>query len=115
MSLFIKDSRDMTNISYSAPWIASCLRGKKRSAFYMMWPSEWEDTRGSDYAAYIERHSFFSGMRALEAEGIPTGFPHPADQYELITSKSWMATLSIEPDAKLPAATMLSKAAVLND
>eukprot|EP00929_Paragymnodinium_shiwhaense_P108003 TRINITY_DN74336_c0_g1_i1.p1 TRINITY_DN74336_c0_g1~~TRINITY_DN74336_c0_g1_i1.p1 ORF type:complete len:579 (+),score=110.20 TRINITY_DN74336_c0_g1_i1:52-1788(+) len=114
-SLFIKNSSDIQSVEPAAPWIASCLRGKKRASFWMMWPAEWEDTRGADYAAYIERHAMFGAMRALESEGIPTGFPHPADQYELMTSKSWMATLSLQAEAKLPAATMLSKAAVLAD
>merc|ERR1712176_1493294 len=54
-------------------------------------------------------------MRACEAAGLRTGFPHPAEQYEQITSKSWMATLSLQPQAKLPAGTKVSKANVLND
>merc|ERR1712048_298993 len=114
-SLFVKDSADVRAIQGVTPWIVSCLSGKKKTAFWMMWPSEWVDTRGADYAAYIERHAFFAGMRACEAAGIRTGFPHPADQYEQITSKSWMATLSMQPQARLPAATMVSKAIVLSD
>ena len=39
----------------------------------------------------------FAAMRACEGLGIRSLFPHPADQYELITSKSWMATLSLHP------------------
>jgi len=78
-------------------------------------PAEWEDCRGSDYAAYIGRHSFFGAMRACESVGIRTGFPHPADQYEQITSKEWMATLSLQPKAMLPAAAMVSKANILCD
>lgn len=83
--------------------------------FWMLWPSEWEDFRGADYAAYIERHTFFASIRACEAVGIRTGFPHPADQYEQITSKAWMATLCLLPQARLPAATMVSKGNVMSD
>jgi hypothetical protein len=81
----------------------------------MLWPVEWEDTRGSDYAAYVDRHALFGAMRALESAEIRTGFPHPANQYELITSKSWMATLSLDPQSRMPAATTVSKGNVVTD
>lgn len=58
---------------------------------------EAQDFGDPDYACYIERHSMFAAMRACEGCGIRSLFPHPADQYELITSKSWMATLSLHP------------------
>ena len=57
----------------------------------------------------------FSAMRGCEAVGIRSLFPHPADQYELITSKSWMATLCVHPGAFLPAATLVSKGSVKID
>lgn len=114
-SLFVKDSKGAQAIAGMCHWMESCLKGKKRSTFWMMWPSEWDDFRGSDYAAYIERHAFFGAIRACEQVGIRTGFPHPADQYEMITSKTWMATLSLQPQARLPAATMVSKGNVLSD
>lgn len=114
-SLFVKDSNDARKLCGMAHWVASYLTGKKSCTFWMLWPAEWEDTRGTDYAAYIERHAFFGAMRACEAVGIRTAFPHHADQYEHITSKSWMATLSLQPQARLPAATMVSKGNVLSD
>lgn len=36
-------------------------------------------------------------------------------RYELIASKSWMATLSVHPGAFLPAATLVSKGSVKID
>jgi len=48
-------------------------------------------------------------MRAVQATGIRTGFPHSADLYELITSKTWLATLSLLPNACLPAAVLVNK------
>jgi len=114
-SLFARNSLDVALMPSLAPWIEACLKGVKRTSFWMMWPSEWEDCRGADYAAYIERHTFFGGMRAFEAAGIRTGFPHPADQYEQIVSKAWMATLSLQPQARLPAGTMVSKGIALSN
>lgn len=52
-------------------------------------------------------------MRSMEAIGVLSGFPHPADLYEIISSKSWMAILSLWPGSQLPAATMVSKGSVV--
>ncbi|CAK0871862.1 unnamed protein product [Prorocentrum cordatum] len=114
-SLFVKDSAELARVGTVAPWLAASLRGKRTSSFWMMWPVEWEDTRGSDYAAYVDRHALFGAMRALESAQVRTGFPHPASQYELITSKSWMATLSLDPLSRMPAATTVSKGNVVTD
>jgi hypothetical protein len=112
-SFFVRNSKEVENISTLSPFIAETLKGSKPTSFWMMWPVEWEDCSGADYAAYIDRRVLFGAMRACEAAGIRTGFPHPADQYDLITSKSWMATLSMQPQSRLPAATLVSKANVL--
>eukprot|EP00928_Gymnodinium_smaydae_P026265 TRINITY_DN20686_c0_g1_i1.p1 TRINITY_DN20686_c0_g1~~TRINITY_DN20686_c0_g1_i1.p1 ORF type:complete len:592 (+),score=114.76 TRINITY_DN20686_c0_g1_i1:43-1776(+) len=114
-SLFVSNSRDVGAIGTLAPWLAACMKGQKTTSFWMLWPAEWEDCSGSDYAAYVDRRALFTAMRAFEATGVRTGFPHPADQYELITSKSWMATLALQPQAQLPAAVLVSKASVLAD
>lgn len=83
--------------------------------FWMLWPAEWEDTGDPDFACYVERQAMFAAMRACEAEGLSSGFPHPADKYELITSKTWMATLSVHPGARLPACVLVGKDRVVND
>jgi len=81
----------------------------------MLWPAEWQDTGDPDFACYIEKQSLFGSMRACEAAGLRSGFPHPADQFELITSKSWMASLSLHPGAHLPAGVLVSKESVISD
>merc|ERR1712107_215932 len=68
-----------------------------------------------DFACYIERQAFFGAMRACEAVGIQSGSPYPADLFELVTSKTWMATLSIHPRAHLPAATLVTKDSFMTD
>jgi len=114
-ALFVKGSMDMWSLCPSASWVAGALKGKKKAGFWMLWPAEWEDTGDPDFACYVERTSMFAAMRACEASGISSGFPHPADQFELITSKSWMATLSTHPWARLPACVLVNKEKVLND
>jgi len=113
--VFVSNSKDAFLISQQAHVIRAGLKGVRRAAFWMLWPAEWEDFGDPDYACYIQRHSMFAAMRATEAVGIRSLFPHPADQYELITSKSWMATLSLHPGAFLPAATLVSKGSVKID
>lgn len=114
-NLFVKSSADMWEVADKAPQLSKCLRGKKRTLFWMLWPAEWEDTGDLDFACYVERQALFSAMRCCEAAGLPSGFPHPADQFEMITSKSWMATLSLHPLARLPACVLVSKDKVLTD
>lgn len=113
--LFVRGSRDVRNIIPMAPWLAECMHGVKKASFWMLWPAEWEDFDDPDYAGYVERHAFFSAMRYCQASGIRSSFPHPADQYELLTSKQWLATLCMQPRACLPAAVQVSKVSYMTD
>ncbi|CAJ1362053.1 unnamed protein product [Effrenium voratum] len=113
--VFMGSSQDACVVAQQTHIIRAGLKAPRRAGFWMLWPAEWEDFGDPDYACYIERHSMFAAMRACEAVGIRSLFPHPADQYELITSKTWMATLSLHPGAFLPAATLVSKGAVKID
>lgn len=113
--LFVASTRDVALLGASSQAIASMLKGKRKAAFWMLWPAEWEDTGDPDFACYIERQGLFAGMRALETAGIRSAFPHPSDLFEEITSKSWMATLSLNPAARLPACTMVSRDAIKSD
>lgn len=114
-AVLIRNSRDLADVVHIAPWLVTMLRGRKKASFWMLWPAEWEDSGGADYAGYVERNTLFSAMRACEAVGLRSGFPHPADLYELVTSKSWMASLSMKPEAHLPAAVHVSRGSVVSD
>merc|ERR1712196_412632 len=108
--LFVTSYADLRDlVTPAAPWVVTQLEGVKKAAFWMFWPSEWVDTGDRDFSCYIERHSLFNAMRACEAAGIRSGFPHLADLYELITSKTWMATLCDRPQMHLPAAVIVKK------
>ncbi|CAE8641773.1 unnamed protein product [Polarella glacialis] len=112
---FVTSSMDCWNMPELAPKLREIMRGTRKTLFWMLWPAEWEDTGDPDFACYIERQALFAAMRSCEALGIRTAFPHPADQLETITSKKWMATLSVHPGAFLPAATLVSKGAVMDN
>ena len=47
-----------------------------------------------DYVGYVPRIPMFEGQRALEATQVKSAFPHPAELWEWITGKTWMATLA---------------------
>lgn len=113
--LLVASSRDVSNINSFVPHFARLLKGKRQTCFWMVWPGEWMDFDDPDYACYIARQPLFGAMRACEAGGLRSGFPHTADLYELITSKTWMATLSLDPFVRLPAGTLVTKESVVLD
>lgn len=113
--LLVASSADVHNIAEYAPSLAKVLKGKHKTCFWMLWPGEWDEFDDPDYACYIERQCLFGAMRACEAKGLKSGFPHTADQFELITSKTWMATLSLDPGVRLPAGTLVTKQSIVLD
>ncbi|CAE8587451.1 unnamed protein product [Polarella glacialis] len=113
-SLFVNDSEDLERVVDMAPQIASTLRGRHKASFWMLWPVEWEDC-GCTEMGYVVRESFFRAMRSCQASGICSAFPHPAELYELIASKSWKVSLSLDPLAMLPAAVVVSRSSVESD
>lgn len=113
--LFVASSADVRDIAPFAPQVAKVLKGKHKTCFWMLWPGEWDEFDDPDYACYIERQCLFGAMRAYEAKGLQSGFPHTADQFELITSKTWMATLSLDPEVRLPAGTLVTKQSIVVD
>lgn len=113
---FVGHSKHVALIAKKAEWLASSvLKGRRKTCFWMLWPAEWQDTGDPDFACYVERQSLFNAMRACEAAGIRSGFPHPSDLLETITSKTWMATLCLNPQSHLPAAAMVSRELIASD
>lgn len=118
LSLFLRSDADMKSIRVESSQLAALLRGRTAASWWMLWgadfPTDWE---GTDYLGYVNRRDLFSGQRALEATGrVQSAFPHPADLWEFITSKAWMATLAPQcATMRLPACVMLERAAILSD
>lgn len=111
--LFVGNSDDLKNVQANAGKIISKLSGPTRSSFWHLYPCEWDDFEEETFACYVERRALFSAMRACEAYGLQSAFPHPADLWELITSKTWMATLCAWPAARMPPATLVSRGSVV--
>eukprot|EP01052_Picozoa_sp_SAG31_P031370 SAG31_NODE_3316_length_4425_cov_3.196024_3_plen_80_part_00 len=55
---------------------------------WMLWPADFDaDWDSERYGGYVERKALFTAMRACEAAGVHSVFPHRAQLYEHITSK----------------------------
>jgi len=116
LNLFLGANSHLAKVVQQAPELLAEMRGVRKSGFWMLWPADWmPDWAGEEFAGYVERKSLFSAMRAMESAGLRTAFPHPANLYELITSKQWMATLSEESKAHLPAGVLMSKEQILKN
>jgi len=118
LSLFIGSDAEMRAIRDEAGQIAGLLSGLRAASFWMLWPADFPTDWSSDeYVGYVERRDMFASQRALEATGrVASAFPHPADLWEWITSKRWMATLAPQCEAsRLPACALLSRQAVLRN
>eukprot|EP00928_Gymnodinium_smaydae_P081871 TRINITY_DN65309_c0_g1_i1.p1 TRINITY_DN65309_c0_g1~~TRINITY_DN65309_c0_g1_i1.p1 ORF type:complete len:555 (+),score=136.58 TRINITY_DN65309_c0_g1_i1:78-1742(+) len=110
LSLFLGSTAQVKRVVQDAPVLRTLAKGDSAATFWMLWPADWEaDWNTTGYEGYVERRSLFSSMAACEAAGFRTSFPHPAKLYEHITSKSWMATLSAEQKARLPAGVLVSR------
>jgi hypothetical protein len=115
-SLFLGSNEHMTSLPTNGPHMLAAMKGKKKASFWMMWPSDWHaDWTSQGYEAYVNRQMLFTSMRGLEAAGLRSSFPHPADLYEFITSKRWMATHCQDPNLRLPAATLVGRKEILRD
>merc|ERR1719498_1949849 len=116
LSVFVTCSEDLRKLAAMAPALRTMLKGKAVGSFYFLWPCEWRDSfTDPAYAGYVERPAFFEAMKAVEASGIPSRFPHNAPLYEQIASKDWMSTWSVFPHMKMPPTTKVAKSLVLQN
>ena len=123
LSLFLGSDAQVEAARDEAAQVAALLRGRSAASFWMLWPADFpSDWLGEAYVAYVNRSRLFAAQRALEcarrSQGghVRSAFPHPADLWEFITSKRWMATLSPRAAAvRLPACSMIGRELILTD
>ena len=119
ISLFLGSDADMQSLVAEADQLQALLQGHKAASFWMLWgadfgsnaPGAWTS---ECYLGYVDRRRMFACQRALEASGrVKSAFPHPADLWQFITSKEWMATLAAQPAMmRLPACVIASREAI---
>ena len=47
----------------------------------------------------VEQQKYFETVRAVEAAGVCTRFPHPSQLYQQLLSKEWQPALCLMPQA----------------
>jgi hypothetical protein len=115
-SLFVSSDTDLRTIVVEAQQVAGLLRGRKACSWWMLWPADFPaDWESDDYVGYVPRVPMFEGQRALERTNlVKSAFPHPADLWEYITGKTWMATLAPQAATmRLPACVIATREEVL--
>ena len=96
----------------TSPCISLCLR-----------LAEWPDkppTAAQDggdelESGMVEQQKYFETVRAVEAAGVCTRFPHPSQLYQQLLSKEWQPALCLMPQVQPPAGLpLISRSARCN-
>ena len=103
LTIFVKTSDHLNTINVST--LSGYLRGKQRAALYFLWPTQNESPQKNGMVAAAALESL---MRRMETADIKTCWPHAADFYFQLVSKS----LVLPPttfDFNLPPTTLVRK------
>ncbi len=74
--------------------VLSAMRGVRRCGCYFLWPTTQQDGT-ADQCGMVEEGSYFRCVRAMEASGLLTAFPHPSQLYRTLLAKEWQASLTL--------------------
>ena len=113
VSVFIQRADDLHRLQPAA--LAGSLRGRHRCALYFLWPTLFQDGAPQQQMAMVHAGGVFGAMRAFEAAGVPTRFPHPSQLYATLLSKEWQAAACLTPQLRVPPTTALNRALVAAD
>eukprot|EP00929_Paragymnodinium_shiwhaense_P051523 TRINITY_DN25914_c0_g2_i2.p1 TRINITY_DN25914_c0_g2~~TRINITY_DN25914_c0_g2_i2.p1 ORF type:complete len:585 (+),score=105.16 TRINITY_DN25914_c0_g2_i2:71-1756(+) len=102
-TILVQSGQDLKELADAAP-VAFAHHPVRRcqhyGALYFLFPtmyrerSEVHKLRGNDGAALVDAAGQYRAMERLEAVGIPTRFPHPANLYYILAGKTWLYHLS---------------------
>jgi hypothetical protein len=81
---------------------------------FFLWPVTYQDAPVNQ-PGYVNNNKLLDLMARVEACGVIPRFPHYSHLYRLLTSKTWMAHLSLMPNLAVPATTKLSVALIHRD
>ena len=94
--------------------VLSAMRGVRRCGCYFLWPTTQQDGT-ADQCGMVEEGSYFRCVRAMEASGLLTAFPHPSQLYRTLLAKEWQSALCLYPKNKIAPATTVNRADVVAD
>ena len=85
-TIFVKTSKHLDAINVNT--LSDSLRGKQKAALYFLWPTQNQRCETND--GIVPAAALQSLMHRMEKAGIKTCWPHPADLYFELVSKSWV-------------------------
>ena len=112
ITCFVASSADLNRITPSL--IVPQLTGTHKVAMFFLWPVTYQDAPVNQ-PGYVNNNALLDLMARVESCGVIPRFPHYSHLYKLLTSKCWMAHLSLMPELFVPATTKLSVALIHRD
>jgi hypothetical protein len=111
ISAFIESGADMLKLQPSA--VVQLMHGRHLCALYFLWPVMAQDGGDIEQSGMVNQSAYFSTLRAFEAAGVPTRFPHASQLYETLLAKDWQASLCLFPRLRIPPTVIVNRAAVV--
>ena len=111
ISAFIESGADMLKLQPSA--VVQLMHGRHLCALYFLWPVMAQDGGDIEQSGMVNQSAYFSTLRAFEAAGVPTRFPHASQLYETLLAKDWQASLCLFPRLRVPPTVIVNRAAVV--
>ena len=109
-TVFVASGQEMSRIQPSA--ICQTMTGRHRAGLYFLWPVMAQDG-AIDESGMVDQGAYFEAVKAFEAVGVCTRFPHPSQLYRTLLSKEWQPTLCLVPSLHIPPAVMVNRASVM--
>lgn len=95
--------------------ILGLMKGRHRCGLYFLWPVLAQDGGDVEQSGMVRKVEYFATVRAFEAHGLPTRFPHPSNLYEVLLSKEWQPSVCLLPRMRIPPCTTVNRAAIVCD
>jgi hypothetical protein len=112
LTIFIERTTDLAAISPAC--IAPMMTGQFKVMMVFLWPVTYQDAP-LNQPGYVHCDALLNLIARVETCGVVCRFPHHAHLYRLLTSKSWMAHLSLMPDLAVPATTKIGLGLIARD
>lgn len=110
-TLFLRTSEDADKFAEAS--LGHVMKGRHRAAMYYLWPTQ--KYNASENAAYCEERSFFGLMQRVEAVGVPSRYPAPANLYRVLCGKQMYTTMCLQKDYKVPVTVRVQASEFIND
>jgi len=109
-TVFVSSGTEMGRIQPAA--ICQAMTGRHKAGLYFLWPVMAQDG-AIDESGMVEQGNYFDAVKAFEAAGVPTRFPHPSQLYRHLLSKEWQPSLCLVPSLRIPPAAMVNRATIM--